>query len=88
MSEIQASAAWTPGAVLFITWDEDDGGSGNHVATLVVSPSTPAGTTSSAAFSHYSLLKTTEQMLGIGTYLAHAGDSSTNSMGAAFDLLP
>jgi acid phosphatase len=69
-----------------ITWDEDDGSSGNHVATIVVSPTTPAGTTSSTAFNHYSLLKTTEQLLGITTFLAHAGDSTTQSMRSAFHL--
>jgi len=92
-------ASWIPAIVssttyqqgstaIFITWDEDDDSSGNHVATLVVSPTTPAGTTSSTAFTHYSLLKTTEQMLGIGTYLAHAGDSTTASMAPDFNLLP
>jgi len=51
---------------VFITWDEDDNSASNHVATLVISPSTPRGMQSGAAFTHYSLLRTTESMLGLG----------------------
>jgi phospholipase C len=85
--KILASPAYQSGStVLFLTWDEDDGSASNQVATIVASPFTPAGTRSSTAFNHYSLLKTTEQLLGINTYLAHAGDTSTNSMRSAFHL--
>jgi phospholipase C len=84
--------------VVFVTWDEGGGGSQGescttntsdqscHIATIVISPMTPSGTKSATAFSHYSLLKTTEQLLGIGTYLGHAADSSTASMKYAFHL--
>jgi hypothetical protein len=64
---------------IFITWDEGEGPitpgflgkdcSRNttdedcHVATIVVSPSTRPGTVSSAFFNHYSLLRTTGEML-------------------------
>jgi phosphatidylinositol-3-phosphatase len=65
--------------VLFITWDEGEGGSYGagehcdtnttdvscHIATLVISPSTKAGTMSATLFNHYSLLGTTEQLLGL-----------------------
>ena len=62
--------------VLFITWDEGEGGKSNdcatntsdigcHVATLVISPSTAPGTQSATLFNHYSLLGTTEQLLGL-----------------------
>jgi hypothetical protein len=87
VSLIVASPGYQTGATaLFITYDEDDGSSSNRVATVVVSRYTPAGTTSATAFTHYSLLKTTEQLLGIGTFLAHAGDASTSSMRTAFGL--
>jgi hypothetical protein len=72
---------------LFITFDEDDGSGNNQVYTAVVAPSVPSGRRSSTAFDHFSLLKTTEQMLGLSGYLAHAGDSTTNSMASAFNLL-
>ena len=64
---------------VFLTWDEDHGG---HIPTLVIAPSTFPGTTSNTKFNHYSLLRTTEQMLGIKTYLGSA--SSARSMRSAF----
>ena len=82
---------------VFVTWDEGSRGSKGedclatpgdmscHVATLVISPYTRPRTSSSILFTHYSLLKTTEQMLGLGL-LVHAADSSTQSMRAAFHL--
>ena len=83
---ILASPAYKAGTTaIFLTYDEDDGSSANHVATVVVSPFTPAGTASNAALNHYSLLKTTEEMLGLG-FLAHAGDGGTASMRGAFGL--
>jgi phospholipase C len=62
--------------VLFITWDEGEGGSTGarcvssraadcHVATIVVSPTTRADMHPDQAFSHYSLLRTTEELLGL-----------------------
>ena len=62
---------------VFITWDEGTGGRSGEdcaanmadssclVATLVLSPSTPAGATSGTLFNHYSLLGTAEQLLGL-----------------------
>lgn len=69
--------------VLVITFDEGTD-SANHVATIVASAATPPGTRSSQRFDHYSLLKTTEQLLGVGAYLAHAREAS--SMRTAFHL--
>ena len=81
---------------VFITWDEGAGGypvedcddttttdTSCRVATIVISPSTPAGATSGAFFSHYSLLGTTEQLLGLPK-LGQASSSPT--MTAAFHL--
>ena len=62
---------------VFLTWDEGSGGSSGedcsantadnscHVATIVISPSTRAGSTSGTLFNHYSLLGTAEQLLGL-----------------------
>ncbi len=69
---------------IFITWDEDeDNGGDNQIPTLVISPYTPAGTTSNIKFNHYSMLRTAEQLLNLG-YLGAA--SSANSMLSAFNL--
>ncbi|QEC47928.1 acid phosphatase [Baekduia soli] len=68
---------------VFVTWDEDNGSQGNRVATLVLAPSTQPGTTSATTFSHYSLLRTTEEMLGLPPL---AGAATAVSMRAAFGL--
>jgi hypothetical protein len=80
---------------VFITWDEGSGGhpiencarntsdASCHVATIVVSPSTPAGATSATLFNHYSLLATAEQLLGLPK-LGQA--SSFPTMTAPFNL--
>jgi phospholipase C len=71
------SSEYKSGSVaVFVTWDEGEGGSSNdcatnttdvgcHVATLVVSPSTRPGTRSATLFNHYSLLASTERLLGL-----------------------
>jgi phosphatidylinositol-3-phosphatase len=55
-------------SVLFITLDEGDTdvGGGGHVATIVVSPLTKPGFTSSVRYDHYSLLRTIEDAWGLG----------------------
>jgi phosphatidylinositol-3-phosphatase len=89
------SSEYTSGSTaVFITWDEGEGGTSNkcatntkdvgcHVATLVISPSTAAGTKSATLFNHYSLLGTAEQLLGLPK-LGKAASATT--MTAAFNL--
>jgi phospholipase C len=85
-AKILASPSYVAGdTVVFIVWDEDDGASGNHIPFLVVSPSTEPGSQSNAYFDHYSLLKTTEQILGLGL-LGQAGAGGTASMIGTFNL--
>ena len=69
---------------VFVTWDEDDYSSTQHIATLVLAPSVPAGTTVASTFNHYSMLRSTEEMLAIGTYLG--GAASATSMRTGFHL--
>ncbi len=82
--------------LVVLTWDEgEDGVSNNcaynttdigcHVPAIVMSPYTPAGARSSVLFNHYSLLKTTEQLLNL-PLLGHANDSTVTSMKKAFGL--
>jgi len=66
------------GTAVFIIWDED-----SPMPNIVVAPSVPPGTTVSAPFDHYSLLRTTEEMLGL-PLLARAAAAS--SMRAEFRL--
>jgi phospholipase C len=79
---------------VFITWDEGEGGTSNncaanttdvgcHVATIIASPSTVAGSTSATLFNHYSLLGTAEQLLGLP---ALGKASAYPTMTSAFNL--
>lgn len=54
------------------------------VPNIVISPYTPH-TVTATNYSHYSLLRTTEQLLGV-SYLGHAADPGTNDMCADFGL--
>lgn len=66
-----------------ITFDESGGGGGNKVYTAVISPYTVPGTVSSTDYTHYSLLRTTEEILGV-RLLGQA--ASAASMRHAFGL--
>jgi phosphatidylinositol-3-phosphatase len=94
MKKILASKAYTSGkTAVFVTWDEDATFENtlcpaldcDHLATLVVSRAVRHGTRSSAVFSHYSLLRTTEDLLGLRGHLGKA--ATTRSMAAGFHLL-
>jgi hypothetical protein len=69
---------------VFITWDEDDYTTVQHVPTLVIAPQVAPGTAVATRFDHYSLLRTAEEMLGIDTYLGNA--ATATSMRAGFGL--
>ena len=94
MSKIVSSRAYRAGGTaIFITWDEDDSFTNSlcpaldcdHLATIVVAPSVRRATRSGVLLSHYSLLRTTEELLGIRQYLGNA--ATANSMAQAFHLL-
>ncbi len=68
---------------LFIAWDEDNYNSGQHTVALVVSPTTSPGTVAAARYDHYSMLRTSEELLGL-PLLGEA--ASAPSMRAAFGL--
>jgi phospholipase C len=50
---------------IVIVFDENGGASGNQVYAAVISPFTVPGTQSATNFTHYSLLRTTEEILGV-----------------------
>src|SRR5579872_710241 len=81
VGSIMASAAWKSNGVLFVTWDEDDDSAGNRVLTLVVAPNLKH-VVSNRPYTHYSLLATVEDMLGVPR-LANAAHAT-----AMADLIP
>jgi hypothetical protein len=96
VTAIVASAAYrSMTTALFVTWDEGEPSVGGedcaahladpscHVAAVVVAPSVRARTRSGAYFTHYSLLATSEQLLGFARLGAAR---SAASMVRAFNL--
>jgi phosphatidylinositol-3-phosphatase len=77
---LQASPQYQSGnTVIFITWDEDGGpcsGCTNRVPLIVISPYTNHAR-DATPYSHYSLLRTSEELLGL-SLLGNA--ASANSM--------
>jgi hypothetical protein len=84
LPKVFASSDYTSGHLaVFVTFDENDSSAGNHVYTAVASPYTAVGARSGTAYDHYSLLRTTEEILG-QPLLGNA--ASANSMLTAFGL--
>ena len=82
VAQMTATSAWDKGGVLFITWDEDDNAaSNNHVLTLVIEPGM-AHRASTNEYTHYSLLATIEDLLGVARLGKAAGATPMT------DLLP
>ena len=62
---ILESEAYRDGGVVFITFDEDRGDGDNYVATVVVSERAQRGAASERPYTHYSLLRTVQELLGL-----------------------
>jgi phospholipase C len=82
---------------VFVVWDEGEGGGYGgedclaqlsdqscHVPALVLSAYTPAGTRSSLLFSHLSVLRTAQSLLGLSPFLG--GSAHANGMRRPFGL--
>ena len=81
MAQILDSPTYRAGATaVFVTWDENDSG-GTTVPTYVIAPSVPPGARVATAFTHYSLLRTTEELLGLQPMLGAAADGAVDGTG-------
>ena len=75
--KVLSSSQYRSGSlVLAITFDENTSDSANRVPTIVLAPSVPRGLKVGAYLDHYSLLRTTEQLLGLAP-LAGARTAAT-----------
>ena len=84
MRTIVRSRAYRAGhTAVFLTFDEGSTRNG-RIPTVVVSPYTPAGKVSHRRYSHFSLLRTTERVLGIRRCLGKA--CSARGLSKAFRL--
>lgn len=63
---LSAYATWarTNDSLLIVTWDENEGGGSNQIATMAVGDGIPSGTWTTRA-DHYSLLRTIEDTYGL-----------------------
>jgi phosphatidylinositol-3-phosphatase len=85
LTKVFASAEYQAGrTAVFLTWDEDDSSMSNQIPTLVAAPSVVPGTASATTFNHYSMLRTTEELLGLSPLLGNA--ATATSMRSAFNL--
>jgi hypothetical protein len=73
-AHIDAYAQWAKShnSLLVLTWDEDDDSSGNQIATIFVGAGVKPGNYGER-IDHYSVLRTIEDMYGLG----HAGNSAS-----------
>ena len=71
-----SSAAYINGGVLFITWDEGMGGDG-PIGLIVLSPGAKqGGYSNSIRYTHSSLLRTIQEILGVRPLLGDAADAT------------
>ncbi len=63
--------AMTHNSLLILTWDEDDGNSGNHILTILVGPMVVPGRYDQR-IGHATVLRTVEDLLG----LSHSGEAA------------
>jgi phospholipase C len=66
-----SSASYSSGATaVFLIWDEP-----TPMPNILIAPSVHAGTTVSTRVDHYALLRTTEELLGIHSFLGQAASA-------------
>jgi phosphatidylinositol-3-phosphatase len=83
--KLLASAEYAAGGTaVFITWDEDDDLSANHIPTFVIAPSVAPGTHASTKLDHFSMLRATQEMLNLAPLLGNA--ATAVDMRAPFNL--
>jgi phosphatidylinositol-3-phosphatase len=73
--EITASSAWKGGGVLYITWDESEGGGTNQVPLVIVAPQLQRHT-SNVYLDHVALAATLADQLGVARPGQSAGSPS------------
>ncbi|ADE13152.1 alkaline phosphatase family protein [Sideroxydans lithotrophicus] len=78
---IEPYARWalTHNSLLILTWDEDDGSSYNHIATLFVGAMVEHGS-SAQRISHYNVLRTLAEMYGLPSLKESADAAAINGV--------
>jgi hypothetical protein len=74
LPRIQASQAYRDGGVIFITWDEGEGSDG-PIGFIALSPLAKRGYSGTAPLTHSALLRTVQEIFGVGPLLCDAAAS-------------
>jgi phosphatidylinositol-3-phosphatase len=77
------SNAYKQDGAIFITWDEGGGGN-NPIGMIILSPFVKVGSSSTAEFSHASMVKTVEDIFNLRPYAGHAADASVQNLATFF----
>ena len=77
---LSSPACTLDNCLLALTWDEDDSSQSNQVLTIFAGPAAKTGgATSSAAYTHFSLLRTIENIFGLPTQTSNDAAASPMS---------
>ena len=88
---IMASQAYANGGVIFVAWDEGSGtgsAADGPIPLLVLSSKAKTGYASQAHFTHSSMVKSVQEILGVTPLLRHAGDANTSDLADLFTSFP
>jgi phosphatidylinositol-3-phosphatase len=80
VSKIQSTEVWksSDNVAIVITFDESENKTepgGGHIPTIVITNHGPRNKSDNTAYTHYSLLRTIEDALGLQPYLGHAAEA-------------
>jgi hypothetical protein len=83
-TNLSAYANWamTHNSLLVVTWDENDGSTGNQIPTIIVGDGIPAGQNSQTV-NHYDLLHTIENAYGLPGLTSNDINASLLNLGSA-----
>ncbi len=75
--KIMASKAYQDGGVIFVTWDESEGGEGESIGMIALSPNAKAGYSNSIPYTHSSLVRTVQDVFAVRPYIRDAANVSS-----------
>ncbi len=76
---LNSSSCTVDKCLVIITWDEDNGSSGNQVLTIFAGSGAKLAGVSSVSYNHYSLLHTVEAIFGLPTQTSNDANASVMS---------
>jgi phosphatidylinositol-3-phosphatase len=80
---IMGTPEYKSAGAVFVTWDEADDGDG-PIGMIAMSPRARVGYSNAIHYDHSSLLKTLQEIFGVGPLLRHAADPQTNDLSDLF----